>query len=202
MELRKHKSNYVSLGSDEMGIFGYARVSTEGQSLDLQIDALNHYGVEKIFSEKMTGKRVDRPQLQEMLKYLRENDTVVVWKLDRIGRSMKDLLTIVNGFEEKGIHFVSLKENIDTSTATGKLIFNIFASLAEFERDIISERTRAGLEAARARGREGGRPKKSDEKIKLALKMYQSKNYSIPEITEATGISKTTLYRYIKKAQN
>jgi DNA invertase Pin-like site-specific DNA recombinase len=182
-----------------MGTFGYARVSTEGQSLDLQIDALNNYGVEKIFSEKITGKKIDRPQLQEMLKYLRENDTVVVWKLDRIGRSMKDLIDIVNGFQEKGIHFVSLKENIDTSNATGKLIFNIFASLAEFERDIISERTRAGLEAARARGNFGGRPKKADENIKLALKMYHSKNHSIPEITRATGISKTSLYRYIKK---
>jgi DNA invertase Pin-like site-specific DNA recombinase len=188
-------------GTVHMAKVGYARVSTKDQSLDLQLDALKEHCVERIYSEKMTGTKADRPQLQEMLKYLREGDTVVVWKLDRIGRSMKDLVNIVNGFQEHGIHFVSLKENIDTSSATGKLIFNIFASLAEFERDILSERTRAGLESAKARGRIGGRPSKGREKVTLAMKMYDSKQYSITEITEATGISKTSLYRFLRKRQ-
>lgn len=181
-----------------MALIGYARVSVVTQRLDLQIDALNQHGVERIFSEKMTGTRSDRPQLQEMLKFLREGDTVVVWKLDRIGRSMRDLINIVTNLQEKGVHFVSLKENIDTSSATGKLIFGIFASLAEFERDLISERTRAGLDAAKARGRKGGRPGVDEEKIALAVKMHESKQYSIPEILRATGISRTTLYRYLK----
>ncbi len=183
-------------------IFGYARVSTHDQNLDLQIDALKQYGVDQIFQEKMTGTRRERPQLDEMLKYLRKGDTVVVWKLDRIGRSTKHLVDLINEFGEKGINFVSLKDGIDTSTATGKLVFTIFAGLAEFERDMISERTKAGLESARARGRNGGRPRKDEDKVKLALKMYDSKQYSITEITKATGVSKTTLYRYIKKRNN
>jgi DNA invertase Pin-like site-specific DNA recombinase len=179
-------------------IFGYARVSTQDQNLDLQIDALKKYGAERIFEEKMSGTKKDRPQLEEMLKYLRPGDTVVVWKLDRIGRSFKHLVDLINYFGDNGIHFVSLKESIDTSTATGKLVFTIFAGLAEFERDMIVERTKAGLESARARGRKGGRPSTDSDKIKLALKMYDSKQYSIPEITQATGVSKTTLYRYVK----
>lgn len=186
------------MGVVQAALIGYARVSTKDQNLDLQIDALKSYGVERIFSEKMTGTKTDRPELQAMLKYLREGDTVVVWKLDRIGRSMKDLITIVTGLQEKGIHFISLKENIDTSSATGKLIFNIFASLAEFERDIISERTRAGLESAKARGHLGGRPTVASEQRDLALKMHDSKMYSVPEILKATGLGKATLYRYLK----
>jgi len=183
-------------------IFGYARVSTQDQNLDLQIDALKQYGVDQIFQEKMTGTKRERPQLDEMLKYLRKGDTVVVWKLDRIGRSTKHLVDLINEFGEKGINFVSLKDGIDTSTATGKLVFTIFAGLAEFERDMISERTKAGLESAIARGRKGGRPRKDEDKVNLALKMYDSKQYSITEITKATGVSKTTLYRYIKKRNN
>ena len=178
-------------------IVGYARVSTKDQKLDLQIDALNQYGVEKIYSEKFTGTKFDRPELQNMLQYLREGDTVVVWKLDRIGRSMKDLINIVGGFQNRGVNFVSLKENIDTGSATGKLIFGIFASLAEFERDIISERTRAGLEASQIRGNKLGRKFTDQNKINLALKMYDSKQYSVPEILKSVGIGKTTLYRYI-----
>ena len=182
-----------------MSIIGYARVSTKDQNLNLQIDALEKYGVDRIYSEKLSGTKFDRPELIEMLKYVREGDTVVVWKLDRIGRSMKDLINIVSEFQNRGINFVSLKENIDTSNATGKLIFNIFASLAEFERDIISERTRAGLESAKMRGRLGGRPKKEYENVKLALKMHDSKLYSIDEIIKATGLSRASLYRYLKK---
>ena len=180
-------------------IFGYARVSTQDQHLDLQIDALNKYRVERIFQEKMTGSKKDRPQLEEMLKYVRPGDTIVVWKLDRIGRSMRHLMELVDHFKANDIHFVSLHENIDTSTPTGKLMFNIMASLAEFERDMIAERTRSGLESARARGRKGGRPSKASNKVKMALKMYDSKDYSLPQITEATGVSKTSLYRYIRE---
>lgn len=187
-------------GSDiRMSIIGYARVSTRDQKLDLQIDALKKYGVDRVFSEKMTGTRSDRPQLQELLKYVREGDTVVVWKLDRIGRSIKDLINIVSNFQSHNVNFVSLKENIDTSSATGKLIFNIFASLSEFERDIISERTRAGLESARARGRVGGHPRSDAEKVATALKMYHSNAYAVPEILKVVGISKTTLYRYLRR---
>lgn len=182
-------------------IFGYARVSTHEQNLDLQLDALKQYGAERIFEEKMTGTKRERPQLDEMMKYLREGDTVVVWKLDRIGRSMKNLMELVNGFHEKGVNFVSLKENIDTTTATGKLIFHIFASLAEFERDMLSERTKAGLKSARARGRKGGRPATAKDKVALALKMYDSRQYTATEISDATGISKTSLYRFVKERQ-
>jgi DNA invertase Pin-like site-specific DNA recombinase len=185
-----------------MAIIGYARVSTKDQKLDLQLDALTKYGVDRTFSEKMTGTKYDRPELQSMLTYLREGDTVVVWKLDRIGRSMKDLITVVQGFQDKGINFVSLKENIDTSSATGKLIFNIFASLAEFERDIISERTRAGLASAADRGRKGGHPAIDDKTINTALKMYDSRDYAIPEILKVCNISKPTLYRYLNSRKS
>lgn len=183
-------------------IFGYARVSTKDQHLELQLDALNKHGVEKVFQEKMTGTKKERPQLDEMLKYLRPGDTVVAWKLDRIGRSMRHLMELVDYFKENDIQFVSLHENIDTTTPTGKLMFNLMASLAEFERDMIAERTRSGLEAARARGRKGGRPSTPADKVKLALKMYDSKEYSIPEITDATGVSKATLYRAINKRKD
>lgn len=180
-------------------IFGYARVSTQDQNLHLQTDALKQFGVERIFEEKMTGTKKERPRLDEMMKYLRPGDTVVVWKLDRIGRSFKHLVDLVTYFQEKDINFVSLKENIDTTTATGKLVFTIFAGLAEFERDMIGERTRAGLQSARARGRKGGRPAKAEDKVRMALKLYDSRQYSVPEITEATGLSKTTLYRAVRE---
>lgn len=183
-----------------MAIIGYARVSTKDQRLDLQLDALKNFGVEKVYSEKMTGTKADRPQLNELLKYVRSGDTVVVWKLDRIGRSIRDLINIVSDFQTKEISFVSLKENIDTSSATGKLIFNIFASLSEFERDIISERTRAGLESARLRGHVGGHSRADNDKVAMALKMYRSKEYSVPEILKVVGISKTTLYRYLRRS--
>lgn len=182
-----------------MMIFGYARVSTHEQNLDLQIDALNRYGCEKIYQEKMTGSRQDRPQLEEMLKYLREGDTVVVYKLDRISRSTKHLIQLSEFFDENDVQFVSLQDSIDTSTAMGRFFFRTMASIAELERDIIRERTRAGLEAARARGRRGGRPRKNQKKIEMALKMYHSKQYTIRDIQEATNVSKSTLYRYANK---
>ena len=179
-------------------IIGYARVSTAGQNLDLQLDELRKHGAERVFQEKITGTKQHRPQLDELLKIARPGDVVIVWKLDRIGRSMRHLVELVEHFRGQGIGFVSLKESIDTTTATGKLIFNIFASLAEFERDMISERTRAGLDAARARGRKGGRPQKR-KGIDTALRMYDSQDYTVKEIEEATGISKATLYRRIKE---
>lgn len=180
-------------------IFGYARVSTQDQNLDMQIDALKKYGAEQIFEEKMTGTKKDRPQLEEMIKFLRSGDKVVVYKLDRISRSTKHMIELADMFSELGVDFVSISDQIDTSTAMGKFFFRTIASIAELERDIIVERTKAGLVAARARGRKGGRPQTDDAKLKLAIKMYDSKNYSIKEISDATGVSKTTLYRHVKQ---
>lgn len=178
-------------------IFGYARVSTEEQNLNMQIDALTQYGVEKIYKEKLTGTRKDRPQLEELLKVLRNGDKLVVYKLDRISRSTKHLIELSELFNDLGVGFVSINDSIDTSTAMGKFFFRTMASIAELERDIISERTKSGLQAARSRGRKGGRPSKKKDKVEMAIKMYKSKDYTINQITEATGVSKTSLYRYL-----
>ncbi len=179
-------------------IVGYARVSTQDQNLQLQIDALQNAGCFEIFEEKITGTKKERPALNEMLKMLRSGDRVVVYKLDRISRSTKHLIELAELFEEKGLEFVSISDSIDTSTPTGRFFFRMLASLAELERDIISERTKAGLQSARARGRKGGRPTADKKKVDLALKMYNSKQYSISEIVKATGISQATLYRKVK----
>lgn len=176
---------------------GYARVSTKDQKLDLQRDALREAGVDRLFEEKVSGAKSDRPALRDMLQYVRRDDTVIVWKLDRIGRSMKDLFTIVSSLEERGVHFVSLKENLDTSHATGKLIFHLFASLAEFERDMLSERTKAGLRAAKERGKPAGRPPIEEKTIDMAIKMYESGNFSTQEILRVTHMAKATFYRYL-----
>jgi DNA invertase Pin-like site-specific DNA recombinase len=180
-------------------IFGYARVSTEDQSLDLQVDALNAAGVDEMFVEKISGTKTDRPKLNEMLGKLRKGDKIVVYKLDRISRSTKHLIELTDLFEEKGVDFESIQDKIDTSTAMGRFFFRTMASIAELERDIISERTKAGLQAARARGRKGGRPAAKNKNVELALKMYDSGDYTVPQITDATGIGKTTLYKYIKE---
>lgn len=184
-------------------VYGYARVSTQDQSLDLQLDALNKYGVDKIFQEKMTGTRKDRPELNKLLgeDTLRAGDTVVIYKLDRISRSTKHLIEISEILESKGVNFVSISDSIDTSTANGRFFFRTMASIAELERDIISERTKAGLEAARARGKNGGRPKAKQEVVNMALRMYDD-NYPIDDIVKASGFTKTTLYRYINKRNN
>lgn len=187
-----------AVGGREMNI-GYARASTRDQNLDLQIDALTKADCIKIFEEHATGKNMDRPKLQELLEMLREGDRVVVWKLDRIGRNTKHLIELVEQLEEKGVEFYSIQDNIDTSTAIGKFFFRMMASLAEFERDLIIERTNAGLSAARARGKFGGRPKTPKKKIETAFKMYDSKEYSISEICESCQISDATLYRYLNK---
>ncbi|TVM30215.1 recombinase family protein [Oceanidesulfovibrio marinus] len=179
---------------------GYARVSTKDQSLDLQRDALEAAGCEKIIEDTVSGARAARPGLDKLFEILREGDTLVVWRLDRLGRSLKHLIELVSELEERGIGFRSLQEAIDTTTPGGKLVFHIFSALDEFERNIIQERTRAGLEAARARGRKGGRPKKlSPQKQELALKLYHEKEKTVAEICELVGVSKPTLYGYLKE---
>ncbi|MDD6735219.1 MAG: recombinase family protein [Clostridiales bacterium] len=178
-------------------IFAYARVSTSDQCLDRQLDALTKYGVDKIYQEKISGTKKNRPELDKMLSVLKSGDTVVVESLSRLGRSVKNLSELMERFNADDIRLVSLKETIDTKSSTGKLLFTILSSLAQFERDVLAERTREGLNAARARGHLGGRPKTNRSKIDKAIALYNTKQYSISEITELTGISKSTLYRAI-----
>jgi DNA invertase Pin-like site-specific DNA recombinase len=179
-------------------IFGYARVSTEAQNLDRQLDALRKYGVDHIYNEKMTGTKRDRPELAKLLDRMTEGDTVVIESLSRLGRSTKDLIELVELFCSRGVNLVSLKESIDTNTSTGKLLFTLMSAIAQFERDVIADRTREGLNAARARGRTGGRPKMNADSVKKAVKLYHTRQYSIREIEALTGIKKDTLYRNLK----
>src|SRR6266516_4286577 len=183
-------------------LIGYARVSTQEQTLDLQKDALEKIGCIKIFSDVVSGAKAERTGLHEALEYVREGDTLVVWRLDRLGRSLKHLIETITKLNNRKIGFKSITENIDTTTSGGKLIFHIFGALAEFERDIIQERTNAGLTAARARGRLGGRPKaqtlNTPKKIALAQSLYDNKTNTIEEICKTLHISRATLYRYIK----
>lgn len=179
--------------------FGYARVSTTEQNLDLQLDALKKAGCEEIITDQISGSLSERPGLTNLLNQLRKGDMVVVWKLDRLGRSLKHLITFISNLKEKGIGFQSLQESIDTESSTGQLIFHIFGALAEFERNLIRERTRAGLEAARSRGRLGGRPLKlPKEKIELAKELYKGRKHSLKQICSLLEISKPTLYSYIR----
>src|SRR3982750_634731 len=172
-------------------LVGYARVSTYDQMLDLQHDALTKAGCTKIFTDTASGAQTEREGLSEALSYVRVGDILVVWKLDRLGRSLKDLITRITELETRKIGFKSLTENIDTTTSVGKLIFHIFGALAEFERDIIRERTNAGLEAARSRGKLGGRPKAlSPEKINLARKLYGAKSTTVNDICKMFRISR------------
>ncbi|MBJ8061892.1 recombinase family protein [Bacillus cereus] len=183
-------------------LIGYARVSTNDQSLDLQLDALKEVGCKMIYQEKLSGMKDERPELQMLLHYARKGDILVVYKLDRLGRSTKKLIELSEKLEEREIELVSIKDSIDTTTAVGKAMFKMLAVLAEMERDLISERTRAGLESARLRGRKGGRPKKDNKQVEKALKLYNIKQYTVKEIEEMTGVSKATLYREIKKRRN
>ena len=176
-------------------IFGYARVSTEQQNLDRQLDALRKYGCDIIFNEKMTGTKRDRPELAKLLDRMTDGDTVVIESLSRLGRSTKDLIELTELFQSKGVHLVSLKEQIDTSTSTGKLLFTLMSAIAQFERDVIADRTREGLKSARARGRTGGRPRTDADAVRKAIKLYNTRQYSIREIEELTGVKKSTLYR-------
>ena len=179
---------------------GYARTSTLDQHLDLQLDALKNCGCEKIFQEQVSSVKDKRPQLESCLQALRAGDTLYIWRLDRLGRNLKDLINIVNQLQAMGCELVSLKESIDTSTTSGKLTFHLFASLAEFERELIKERTLAGLKAAAERGRKGGRPRVMDEKkIEQARALHRSK-IPIAEICETLDISKGTLYRNLTEA--
>jgi len=177
-----------------------ARVSTFEQILDLQRDALTAAQCDRIFTDTMSGSRSDRPGLEQALDYLREGDVLVVWRLDRLGRSLKYLIEVITRLNERGIGFKSLTEQIDTTTSGGKLIFHVFGALAEFERDIIRERTQAGLAAARARGRMGGRPKKLETptKVAMAQALYGDQSHSIAEICKSLGISRATLYRSLE----
>lgn len=179
---------------------GYARVSTQDQNLNRQIDQLKEVGCKKIYKEKVTGTKKERPELETMLGELREGDTIVITELTRLSRSRKDLFDLVEQIESKGANIKSLKESwLDTTTPQGKLMFTIFAGISQFERDLISQRTLEGLASARARGRKGGRPSKNQKDIDIALKMYHSQLHSVAEIEKTTGVSKATLYRYIKK---
>lgn len=181
---------------------GYARVSTREQNLDMQIIALENAGCEKIYEETVSGVKSERPILNNLLAQLRPNDILVVWKLDRLGRSLKNLVELVQGLMQNQIGLCSLNDPIDTTTSQGRLIFNIFASLAEFERDVIRERTQAGLNAARARGRLGGRPrglsKASEATACAAETLYKEKKLSVIEICKKLSISKSTLYKYLR----
>jgi DNA invertase Pin-like site-specific DNA recombinase len=177
--------------------FGYVRVSTLEQNADMQVDALKQAGCQEIISDTMSGSSVERPGLNDLLIKLRKGDELVVWRLDRLGRSIKHLISLINDFNSKDIIFRSLTESIDTSTTNGRLIFHLFASLAEFERNLIRDRTMAGLSAARARGRLGGRKPKDKSKLDAAIQLYHKRELTVDQICKAVGISRGTLYKYL-----
>lgn len=179
--------------------FGYARVSTQEQSLDRQIDLLQNQGCDEILKEKLSGTIGNRPELNKLFDKIRSGDTIVVESFSRLGRSTKNLIEIVDLLKAKGVELISLKENFDTSTAQGRLMLTVFQAFSQFERDLIAERTREGLHAARIRGRRGGRRPVSSKVIDKAMRMYKAGNFSISEITTTCGISKATLYRHINR---
>jgi DNA invertase Pin-like site-specific DNA recombinase len=179
---------------------GYARVSTADQDLAPQLDVLRAKGCEPIYSEHASGKHADRPELAQAMKALRAGDTLVVWRLDRLGRSLPDLIATVNELASRGIAFESVTEAIDTTTASGKLVFNIFASLADFERHLIGERTRAGLAAGRARGRMGGRPPAlTSRQLREARLLLTDPEATVTAVAERYGVSRTTLYKGLRE---
>ena len=182
-------------------LIGYARVSTQDQYPDLQIDALKAVGCEQVFQEKMGGKLADRPELAACLRTLRKSDTLVVWKLDRLGRSLKHLVEIIHDLEQRGVAFRSLTESIDTASAGGKLIFHVFGALAEFEHSLIRERTLAGLSAARARGRKGGRKfKLSADDVRKAAAMLRDPYMTKTEVAKHFKVSRVTLNKALEAA--
>jgi DNA invertase Pin-like site-specific DNA recombinase len=184
-------------------LLGYARVSTTDQQPHLQVDALEQAGCYRVFTETASGARTDRPTLEQLLDQLRPGDTLVVWKLDRLGRSLRHLVDTVTSLADHGIGFRSLQEAIDTTTPGGKLVFHVFAALAEFERDLIRERTTAGLAAARARGRHGGRPSVlTGHKLQVAQEMYRSGQYTLTEIAKTLGVSRASIYRHLTLTRN
>ncbi|RIV20500.1 recombinase family protein [Fibrisoma montanum] len=181
---------------------GYARVSTQDQKLSLQLDALKGAGCDRIYEEKASGAKADRPELMKLLEHVRQGDTVVIWKLDRLGRSLAHLVQLVSDLEKQGVGLISLNDPIDTTTAQGRLVFRIFASLAEFEREVIRERTNAGLASARRRGQTLGRKKglsqEAENKSRIAESLYKEGKFTVQEIAKQIGISKPTLYTYLK----
>jgi DNA invertase Pin-like site-specific DNA recombinase len=183
---------------------GYARVSTGLQNLNLQEDQLNQYGCEKIFSDHISGSKSKRPGLDKAIEFARAGDTIVVWRLDRLGRNMEDLITLVNELNNRGVSFHSLEENItmDKSSSTGQLLFHLFAAFAEFERNLILERSSAGRIAARARGRYGGRPEKLNKQDLKLLKTLYDNGTPIKTIAEQWKVSRTTIYRYLNRLNN
>jgi DNA invertase Pin-like site-specific DNA recombinase len=182
-------------------LLGYARVSTTDQQPHLQVDALERAGCYRVFVETASGARSDRPVLGQVLDQLRPGDTLVVWKLDRLGRSLRHLVDTVTSLADRGVGFRSLQEAIDTTTPGGKLVFHVFAALAEFERDLVRERTSAGLAAARARGRRGGRPSvMTPHKLRVALELYASGRYTVAAIAKTLGVSRASVYRHLAEA--
>ena len=192
----------MSIKQPEISRIGYARVSTDDQNLDLQRDALNKVGCQQIYEETASGKNANRQELVNCLRALRTGDTFVVWRLDRLGRSLPDLVKIITDLESKGVYFESVTEKIETGSATGKLVFHLFAALAEFERNLIRERTRAGLLAARARGRLGGRKPKLDTKQVREIKaLLRDPEIQVTEVAKRYGVSRTTIYKYVGVVQ-
>ena len=184
-------------------LIGYARVSTADQNLDLQLDALKKAGCTKIFHDTISGAKSERPGLDDAVAYLRTGDTLTVWRLDRLGRSLQHLIEVINKLNKEDKEFKSLQESLDTATPTGKLIFHVLGALAEFERSLIRERTKAGLAAARARGRIGGRPRVLNaKKMALARSMLKDKSNSVGDVSQALGVSRATIYNYVKEDNN
>lgn len=179
--------------------YGYARMSALDQNLDRQVIMLKQCGINELFTEKMSGAKKNRPELDRLLAQLKAGDTVIVESLSRLGRSTKNLVELVETFQAKGVQLVSLKESIDTGTPSGKLLFTLMSAIAEFERDVIAERTAEGLRSARAKGHAGGRPRTKKEKLVQALRLYTTGEYILKEIEELTGVKKSTLYRYMKE---
>jgi DNA invertase Pin-like site-specific DNA recombinase len=193
----------VTNGTRPGDLIGYARVSTWDQNADLQVDALTEIGCTRIFTDHASGTRTDRPQLAAALDYARPGDTLVVWRLDRLGRSLRHLVETVAGLEEHGINFRSLNGDIDTTTSTGRLVFHLFAALAEFERDLLVDRTQAGLAAARARGRVAGRkPKLSADQVAVAQRLHKGGKHNVSEIAKVLGVSRATIYRHLPVTSN
>ena len=183
-------------------LIGYARVSTRDQKAHLQLDALREAGCEKIFEETASGARRDRPELNAALDFMRTGDTLVVWKLDRLARSTQQLLETVGLLSQRRMGFKTITQNIDTTSAGGRLIFTVFGAIAEFEREIIRERTRAGLDAARSRGRKGGRPRSlSDKDLKQARALLTDPEITVEDIARRFGVGPSTLYRYLPAAR-
>jgi DNA invertase Pin-like site-specific DNA recombinase len=181
-------------------LIGYARVSTWDQNLDLQVDALTQAGCVRIFMDTASGTRTDRPELAAALDYVRPGDGLLVWRLDRLGRSLRHLIETVSTLEDRGVGFKSLQESIDTTTSTGRLVFHVFAALAEFERDLIVDRTKAGLAAAKARGSKAGRkPSLSNDQIEACQSFHASGRYSVTELASMFSVSRATVYRHLPR---